>query len=630
MMGLILSMLAITGMISLCHGEYLMKWTNTYNGTINSDWPYGIAVDSSGNVYVTGMIMPVLIKGRYCTIKYNSIGSALWTNFYNSGGSDYAQDIAIDSSSNVYVTGRSSNATNNDYFTIKYNSIGSALWTNRYNSGNNDEAFGIAVDSSDDIYVTGSSGTIKYNPSGSALWTNIIASGNGIAIDSSDNFYITGSLGNDYRTIKFSSAGLALWTKSYDGGGDDVANGIAIDSSDNIYITGYSAKVNNDYCTIKYDSSGNASWTNFYDSGGSDYAWGTAVDSSGNVYVAGYNASWDYCIIKYTPLGDALWTNIYDSGSIDGAFGVAVATNFNPDRVFVTGYIRTIFPDAAYFTYGIPPQRPPVNFSGTALGSNAIIWQWQDKSDDEEGFQMQDPSHNIKGSEGMNITVWTEYGLSPNTSYTRHCVATNFLGKSHDSNPAIVFLGPPPAPIWISATAISSSEIDLLWKDLSNETSYTLFRSTVSNTNTTTKIAGLSANITNYSDKKLTPNTTYYYWIKAYYNGGNSGYSLVASDTTLTIPNLDNLIIGPSPFKPNDNNFATGTHSGGIKFANLTADAIIEVYTVAGQLIEKLEEKDGDGKYIWIVPDRIASGGYICRVTNSKGEEKIRKIIIIK
>ena len=94
--------------------------------------------------------------------------------------------------------------------------------------------------------------------------------------------------------------------------------------------------------------------------------------------------------------------------------------------------------------------------------------------------------------------------------------------------------------------------------------------------------------------------------------------------------NLDNLIIGPNPFKPNDNNFETGTATGGIKFANLTADAMIEIYTVAGQLIEKLEETDGDGKYIWIVPDRIASGGYICRITNSKGEEKIRKIIIIK
>ncbi len=579
----------ITGMIRTGGGAFRRYCTIKYDSYGSPLWntldvgfqdiACGVTVDSSNNVYITGRSVWTQANYGYCTIKYDTSGNSLWTNRYDSGGMDEAYGIAVDSSDNIYVTGNSSN----NYCTIKYTSSSIAIWTNFYDSGGDDTAYGVAVDSSDNIYVTGQSGTIKYNSSGLALWTNIIAYGNGVAVDSSDNFYVTGALNTNYRTVKFSPIGLSLWIKSYNGGGDDTAYGVAVDSSDNIYVTGQS-----------------------------------------------YNGTnYDYCTIKYSSSGSALWTNYYNSGSGDIAHGIAVATNFNPDRIFITGISR----GNDWFTYGIPPQKPPANFTGTPLSNNSIIWQWQDNSDDEEGFQIQDSGHNIKGSIGMNITVWTETGLSPNTSYTRHCVATNFLGKSYDSNPAVIFLGPfppPSIPIIININVISYNQIDLIWNDVATETSYILFRSTVNDTNTATNITNLSANVTNYSDKKLTPNTTYYYWIKAYNIAGNSGFSLVAFDTTFKIANLDNLIIGPSPFKPNDNNFTTGTITGGITFANLTADAIMEIYTVAGQLVEKLKETDGDGKYIWIVPDRIASGVYICRVTNSKGEEKIRKIIIIK
>jgi hypothetical protein len=95
-----------------------------YNGPGNSyDEATGIALDSSGNVYVTGESSGSGTGGDYATIKYDSAGSEIWVRRYNgpANGWDYATGIALDSSGNVYVTGRSwGSGTEYDYATIKY------------------------------------------------------------------------------------------------------------------------------------------------------------------------------------------------------------------------------------------------------------------------------------------------------------------------------------------------------------------------------------------------------------------------------------------------------------------------------------------------------------------------------
>ena len=296
-------------------------------------------MDGSGNVYVTGQSIDPSSGLDYLTIKYSSAGVALWTNRYNGSGNvtDQPMAIALDGSTNVFVTGVSSvSGSAYDYATIKYSNEGVALWTNFFggSANGNDFAYSLAVDGIGNIYVVGNTtisggttdyATIKYSNNGLPLWTNRYNGsansfdyGNYLALDGSGNVYVTGAANgtsSDCATIKYSSAGVPLWTNVFRGSGNssDQGSGLAVDGSGNVYVTGFATGTGSgtDFLTIKYSTTGVPLWTNILNGVGnsSDAAASIVVDNSGNVYVAGYatgsGSGFDYVTIKYsgpTPL----------------------------------------------------------------------------------------------------------------------------------------------------------------------------------------------------------------------------------------------------------------------------------------------------------------------------------------
>ncbi|MBS4016002.1 MAG: SBBP repeat-containing protein [Candidatus Latescibacteria bacterium] len=169
-------------------------WVRRYSGPGNyQDEALALALDGQGNVYVTGWSEATGTYDDIATIKYDSAGVEQWVQRYNGPGNsnDRPSAIAVDSFGNIYITGYSVTSGNNyDYVTIKYNSAGVEQWVQRYNGpGNNlDEATAIAVDNSGNVYVTGfsrSSGssdsedyaTIKYVQT--AGINELMGSGNG-------------------------------------------------------------------------------------------------------------------------------------------------------------------------------------------------------------------------------------------------------------------------------------------------------------------------------------------------------------------------------------------------------------------------------------------------------------------
>ena len=346
-------------------------WVRRYNGPVDSlDRPWAIAVDASGNVYVTGWSLGNGTADDYATIKYYPNGDTAWVRRYDGPGGniDRAWAIAVDDSGNVYVTGYSvGSGTSSDYATIKYYPNGDTAWVRRFNglADSTDEAKAIAVDNSGNVYVTGQTNggdsddyaTIKYYSNGETAWVRIYDENmsdyaRAIAVDDSGNVYVTGySMGSgtyyDYATIKYNPYGDTAWVRRYNGAGDslDQANGIAVDNSGNVYVTGYSwgTGTRHDYVTIKYYPNGDTAWVRIYDGPGhsDDVANAIALDGHGNVYVTGgdidVGTAEDYATIKYKPNGNTDWVKRYDGAvnNTDEAGAIAVGKHGN---VYVTGY----------------------------------------------------------------------------------------------------------------------------------------------------------------------------------------------------------------------------------------------------------------------------------------------------
>ncbi len=310
-------------------------------------------------------------KAELFVVKYNSSGTKQWTKQLGSSSRDSADDVATDSSGNIYVTGTTyweldgnTSAGKADLFVVKYNSSGTHQWTKQNGTDRYDEARGVTIDSSGSVYVTGyteggmdgntNAGkadlfVVKYNSSGTKQWTNQFGTwdtdfANGVTIDSSGSVYVTGSTyrrldgitsaGNaDIFIVKYNSSGSKQWTGQLGSSSDDYANGVATDSSGNVYISGTTyggldgntSAGNADLFLVKYDSSGSKQWTNQLGTSSTDTANGVATDSSGNVYVAGGTYGGldgntgsgvnDLFVIKYNSSGTKQWTNQLGSSS---------------------------------------------------------------------------------------------------------------------------------------------------------------------------------------------------------------------------------------------------------------------------------------------------------------------------
>jgi len=315
------------------------KWTKLL-GSDKFDYSYGVAIDSNNNVYITGYTSGNLDgntnAGSYDAFltKYDSDGDKKWTKMLGSDQSEFSYGVAIDSNNNVYITGLTqgnldgnTNAGSYDAFLTKYDSDGDKKWTKMLGSDQSDYSYGVAIDSNNNVYITGyTAGNLdgntnvgekdafltKYDSDGDKKWTKMLGSdqseySRGVAIDSNNNVYITGYTdgnldGNtnagsyDVFLTKYDSDGDKKWTQQLGTSDKDYSNGVAIDSNNNVYITG-GTEGNLDGNTnagffdaflTKYDSDGDKKWTKMLGSDKSEYSRGVAIDSNNNVYITGF------------------------------------------------------------------------------------------------------------------------------------------------------------------------------------------------------------------------------------------------------------------------------------------------------------------------------------------------------
>jgi hypothetical protein len=300
-------------------------WTNRYIGLNNGGTEHAsaIALDASGNVFVTGSStlsgsVPGSFYAEVATVAYANDGAQLWVSRHTEyDGTNFANAIAVDASGNIFVTGGAAplGSVVFDYLTIAYDNNGNELWSRVYGAESNgvDIARAIAVDTSGNVIVTGQSyasgsgfdyATVKYAGDGTALWTNRYHGGVSndyavsIAVDLNSQIYVAGyvatATGNDYVTLAYSSAGAPLWTNRFhDATGSCRASAVKTDASGNVFVTGTASSVSGFvFITLAYSGSGTPLWTNRFRASSSisnpEEATALAVDNNGNVLVAGY------------------------------------------------------------------------------------------------------------------------------------------------------------------------------------------------------------------------------------------------------------------------------------------------------------------------------------------------------
>ena len=182
----------------------------------------------------------------------------------------------------------------------------------------------------------------------------------------------------------------------------------------------------------------------------------------------------------------------------------------------------------------------PGNLVAMTVSSYQIDLTWSDLANNETGFKIEKSTGGGPFTPiavlGANVTAFSDGGLTPATLYSYRVRAYNPAGESAfaeagASTPPL----PPAAPTSLTATAISSSRIDLAWADnAANESGYQLERSDAGGP--FAEIALLPSDVIAFSDTSLVPATTYTYRVRAYNAGGTSAYTDPAGATTLPNP----------------------------------------------------------------------------------------------
>jgi uncharacterized delta-60 repeat protein len=301
----------------------------------------GVAVDGSGNIYITGYkgSSEMAFEDVFLA-KFSSAGDLEWNETWGGSYKDVGSGIAVDGSGNIYITGttESYDPGVGQAFLARYNSSGDQKWISYWGGSKVDSGNGVAVDGSGNIYITGTTYSYgagmddaflaRYNSSGALKWDETWGGseedeGNGVAVDGSGNIYITGTTysydlgGGQAFLARYNSSGVLEWNETWGEWYNDYGNGVAMDGSDIIYITGttenYGA-VYEDVFLARYNSSGALEWSETWGGDNHDYGYDVALDGSGNIYITGTTGTtYSYglggaFLAKYDGSGKLLWS----------------------------------------------------------------------------------------------------------------------------------------------------------------------------------------------------------------------------------------------------------------------------------------------------------------------------------
>lgn len=333
-----------TNWITVTNGDFLGNGTVFY--TVE---PCNSGTTRTGSITVAGQTFTIT---QNCSQACNLSQSFEWgTQAGSSTLSDAASDLAIDASGNLFMTGDIQGAANfgngivlttpstaPDIFVSKHNSSGQIQWAVRYGNTTQEEGQGIVTDNNGNIYVSG-------------YFSNSITFGSTTLIGNASNNYTA-------FLIKLNSSGVLQWARKVNPTNTIYNAKLAIDRNNNIYVAGF--HTDNSIYIAKYNSSGTQNWIQTYlNTPSSKYLRDVTCDNNGNVIIAGnfsgsitlagntINTSStllfdrDGYVAKFDNNGNPLWIKQVASPHFDDQDEIAGVTTDNSNNIYVTGHVDT-------------------------------------------------------------------------------------------------------------------------------------------------------------------------------------------------------------------------------------------------------------------------------------------------
>jgi len=531
----------------LCGVAWASPLVMRFNGGFD-EFASAIVADSVGNSYIGGMAESADRKLEFAVIKYNAVGALQWKAAYSNAQHGTAGGgvvgVAVDASGNVYVSGFVYTSItlftiNRDWLVASYSPDGVERWSRRINGTANDQdsAGSIAVDAAGNVYVAGSitdtehagqAGwtVIKYSPNGTQLWrrTDVRADGTrdsigGLRVDGMGNLVGVGtnqslqaSSENDIVTTKFDSSGNVLWRRSFSetAVSDDVVMDLAIDAAGSVYVTGETVASTNPELehvpiTLKYDANGAVQFVLRGDGAGGS---SIEVDSVGDVLVSGtsFREGGNVGLAatsKYDSNGARRWSTPNVAGSI---------------KVDSIGNVYA-FSQVQLFT---GDQSDLLTVKLNRDGANVWTHQYNGRQTTNSSSADRAVDSAMDGLGNFFVLANTMEGTQDDVLALRY--AANVVP---DQPPTTVS-----APSNLSAAALTGRVL-LTWTDnAGNESVVGIERCTGKNCTSFTVVAQVAANVTSYSDASVAPRTTYRYRVRAGRDAVVSAYSNIASVPT--------------------------------------------------------------------------------------------------
>jgi chitodextrinase len=354
------------------------------------------------------------------------------------------------------------------------------------------------------------------------------------------------------------------WNASTDSGGSGLAgyvvyqNGVQIAATPNTSYSATNLLASTQYCftVVAYDKASNVSAQSGQacattlaapPAAPSSLQAATVSDTQINLVWVDNSVNESGFKIESAPASSGSWTEIGSVAAGVTNYTVTGLTALTPyyfrvrafNSVGTSPYSGIATSTTLYMPDVTAPTVPSV-LTATAASSSQINLIWNAATD--TGGSGVGGYHVYENGTQIATVTATSYlvtGLSANTQYCFTVAAYDNAGNTSAQGSQACASTPdttPTAPSNPSASAVSSSEIDVFWQDNSNNESGFTVEKAASASGPWTQIGSVGANVTTYAHTGLTASTTYYYRVRGYNSAGNSGYSTTASAATPAPP----------------------------------------------------------------------------------------------